>query len=85
MTSARLVAYPWANACHARESGVCGMSAANSLTITVNGVQHAVRAEPDTPLLYVLRNELGLNGPLFGCGLEQCGACKVLRGTEAVT
>jgi nicotinate dehydrogenase subunit A len=61
------------------------MSAANTLTITVNGEQHAVRAEPDTPLLYVLRNELGLNGPLFGCGLEQCGACKVLRGTGAVT
>jgi nicotinate dehydrogenase subunit A len=56
----------------------------NQLTITVNGAPHAVEATPDTPLLYVLRNELGLNGPLFGCGLEQCGACMVLRGAEAV-
>jgi nicotinate dehydrogenase subunit A len=57
--------------------------AASELTITVNGAQHQVQATPDTPLLYVLRNELGLNGPLFGCGLEQCGACMVLRGAEA--
>ena len=56
----------------------------NQLTITVNGAPHVVEATPDTPLLYVLRNELGLNGPLFGCGLEQCGACMVLRGAEAV-
>ena len=54
------------------------------LTITVNGAPHVVEAAPETPLLYVLRNELGLNGPLFGCGLEQCGACTVLRGAEAV-
>jgi nicotinate dehydrogenase subunit A len=54
------------------------------LIISVNGEQHTVRAAPDTPLLYVLRDELGLNGPRFGCGLEQCGACMVLRGTEAV-
>ncbi|MDE3229184.1 MAG: (2Fe-2S)-binding protein [Chloroflexota bacterium] len=54
------------------------------LVINVNGKPHAVEAPADTPLLYVLRNELGLNGPLFGCGLEQCGACKVLRGAEAV-
>ena len=56
----------------------------NQLTITVNGAPHVVEATPDTPLLYVLRNELALNGPLFGCGLEQCGACMVLRGAEAV-
>jgi len=43
----------------------------NQLTITVNGAPHLVEATPDTPLLYVLRNELRLNGPLFGCGLEQ--------------
>lgn len=54
------------------------------LTINVNGAPHAIAATPDTPLLYVLRNELGLNGPLFGCGLEQCGACTVLRGADAV-
>ena len=48
-----------------------------TLQITVNGKRHDVAAAPDTPLLYVLRNELGLNGPQFGCGLEQCGACMV--------
>ena len=46
-------------------------------TITVNGRKHEVAAAPDTPLLYVLRNELELNGPKFGCGLAQCGACTV--------
>jgi nicotinate dehydrogenase subunit A len=56
-----------------------------AITLTVNGRRHEVAATPDTPLLYVLRNELGLSAPLFGCGLEQCGACKVLRGAEAVT
>ncbi len=55
----------------------------NELTISVNGKQHTVQAAPDTPLLYVLRNELGLNGPQFGCGLEQCGACMVLVGANA--
>lgn len=45
--------------------------------ITVNGKRHEVQASPDTPLLYVLRNELELNGPKFGCGLGQCGACTV--------
>ncbi len=56
----------------------------DELVITVNGKPHRVEAEPDTPLLYVLRNELGLNGPQFGCGLEQCGACMVLVGAKAV-
>ncbi len=55
----------------------------SDLTITVNGKIHRVEAEPDTPLLYVLRNELGLNGPQYGCGLEQCGACMVLVGANA--
>lgn len=54
------------------------------LVITVNGKAYETQAPAETPLLYVLRDELGLNGPLFGCGLEQCGACKVLRGAEAV-
>src|SRR5262245_38645806 len=54
------------------------------LTITVNGMPHVVAGTADTPLLYILRNELGLSSPLFGCGLEQCGACAVLRGSEAV-
>src|ERR1700733_7556890 len=49
-----------------------------SYRITVNGEAHLVEAAGDTPLLYVLRNDLGLNGPKFGCGLGQCGACTVL-------
>ena len=48
-----------------------------ALRIRVNGAEHDVAAEPDTPLLYVLRNELSLNGPKFGCGLGQCGACTI--------
>ena len=48
-----------------------------AVRIRVNGADHDVSAEPDTPLLYVLRNELSLNGPKFGCGLGQCGACTV--------
>jgi nicotinate dehydrogenase subunit A len=48
--------------------------------ITVNGESHEVAAEAETPLLYVLRNDLGLNGPKFGCGLGQCGACAALVG-----
>lgn len=55
-----------------------------SIEIRVNGALHRVRAAPGTPLLYVLRNELGLNGPKFGCGLGQCGACTVHLGDEAV-
>ena len=48
------------------------------VSLTVNGTVHSVTAEPDTPLLYVLRNDLGLNAAKFGCGLGQCGACTVL-------
>jgi nicotinate dehydrogenase subunit A len=57
---------------------------AETYRIRVNGASHEVRAEPDTPLLYVLRNDLELNGPKFGCGLSQCGACTVILGQEAV-
>ena len=49
-----------------------------AITLTVNGSSHQVEAEADTPLLYVLRNDLELNGPRFGCGLGQCGSCTVL-------
>ena len=49
-----------------------------------NGSQRAVPAEADTPLLYVLRNDLALNGAKFGCGLAQCGACTVLLNGKAV-
>jgi len=48
------------------------------LTLSVNGAEHTVSATPETPLLYVLRNELKLTGPRFGCGIAQCGACAVL-------
>jgi nicotinate dehydrogenase subunit A len=51
--------------------------------INVNGAEHVVMAEGDTPLLYILRNDLGLNGPKFGCGLAQCGACTAIVGDEA--
>ena len=51
---------------------------ANHLKIKVNGLTHGVSASLDTPLLYVLHNELHLHGPRFGCGLAQCGACSVL-------
>ena len=54
------------------------------ITLDVNGKKHAVNASPDTPLLYVLRNDLGLNSPRFGCGLGQCGACTVLMDGTAV-
>src|SRR5215471_3630657 len=47
-------------------------------SIRVNGTDHEVQSAPDTPLLYVLRDEMGLRGPKFGCGLGQCGACAVL-------
>jgi nicotinate dehydrogenase subunit A len=56
----------------------------SEIVLTVNGKPYPVQAAPDTPLLYVLRNELALNGPQFGCGLEQCGACTVLIGAKAV-
>ena len=53
-------------------------------TLRVNGQVRRVAVEPETPLLYVLRNDLELNGPKFGCGLAQCGACSVLiDGKEA--
>ena len=51
--------------------------------IKVNGEQHDVSSDPKTPLLYVLRNELRLHGPKFGCGLAQCGACTVHYAGEA--
>jgi nicotinate dehydrogenase subunit A len=51
---------------------------ADTIELTVNGKTHRVPAAPDTPLLYVLRNDLALNGAKFGCGLSQCGACTVL-------
>ena len=57
---------------------------ARKVALTVNGKRHTVQSAPDTMLLYVLRNELGLHGPRFGCGLSQCGACTVHVDGEAV-
>ena len=56
----------------------------SNITLKVNGRTHVVDIEPSTPLLYILRNDLGLQGPRFGCGLGQCGACTVIIGGEAV-
>src|SRR5262245_17757977 len=55
-----------------------------NVTLRVNGRSHTVDVEPRTPLLYVLRNDLDLHGPRFGCGLGQCGACTVIIGGAAV-
>lgn len=56
----------------------------SNITLRVNGRTHTVDVDPATPLLYILRNDLGLQGPRFGCGLGQCGACTVLIKGEAV-
>jgi nicotinate dehydrogenase subunit A len=53
------------------------------INLDINGQTHRVDADPDTPLLYVLRDELGLNGAKFGCGLGQCGACTVVIDSRA--
>jgi nicotinate dehydrogenase subunit A len=58
---------------------------AESIPLRVNGVERVVQVDPGTPLLYVLRNDLGLTAAKFGCGLEQCRACVVLVDGEAVT
>jgi len=55
-----------------------------SVSLRVNGETRTVAVEPDTPLLYVLRNDLELNGPKFGCGMAQCGACTVLMNGRPV-
>ncbi|QLL16120.1 (2Fe-2S)-binding protein [Pseudomonas chlororaphis] len=54
------------------------------MTLNVNGSPHALELEPDMPLLYALRNHLGLNGAKYGCGLGQCGACTVLVDDQPV-
>ncbi|MGE3277083.1 MAG: (2Fe-2S)-binding protein [Vicinamibacterales bacterium] len=56
----------------------------SEISLKVNGATHVVDVDPTTPLLYVLRNDLGLQGPRFGCGLGQCGACTVLVDGQAV-
>jgi len=54
------------------------------ITIKVNGTDHSVDATPETPLLYVLREQLGMNGAKYGCGLGQCGACTVQMDNRAI-
>jgi aerobic-type carbon monoxide dehydrogenase small subunit (CoxS/CutS family) len=54
------------------------------VSLRVNGAAHEVDIDPSTPLLYVLRNDLGLRGPRFGCGLAQCGACTVILDGVAI-
>ena len=56
----------------------------SNITLRVNGSTHHVDVDPSTPLLYILRNDLGLQGPKFGCGLGQCGACTVIINGAAV-
>lgn len=56
----------------------------SNLTLNVNGKTHTLDVEPSTPLLYILRNDLGLQGPRFGCGLGQCGLCTVIINGAAV-
>jgi len=57
----------------------------NVIKLDVNGKEHSVETAPDTPLLYILRNQLELNGPKFGCGQQQCGACMVLLDGKSTT
>ena len=54
------------------------------ITLNVNGKSHTIDADPDMPLLYALRNDIGLNNPHFGCGLAQCGACTVHLNGQAI-
>jgi aerobic-type carbon monoxide dehydrogenase small subunit (CoxS/CutS family) len=56
----------------------------SNLTLNVNGKMHALDVDPSTPLLYILRNDIGLQGPRFGCGLGQCGLCTVIINGAAV-
>ncbi|GGL51852.1 (2Fe-2S)-binding protein [Halocalculus aciditolerans] len=61
-----------------------GSEETESISFTLNGEERTFNVSPDTPLLYVLRNEAGMNGPKFGCGLSQCGACTTLLGDNAI-
>ena len=55
-----------------------------TVSLTVNGARHVSAAAPDTPLLYVLRNDIGINSAKYGCGIAQCGACTVMLDGKAV-
>jgi nicotinate dehydrogenase subunit A len=55
-----------------------------SVSLTVNGTRHTSPAAPDTPLLYVLRNDIGINSAKYGCGAAHCGACTVLLDGQPI-
>src|SRR5882757_2931334 len=55
-----------------------------TIDLYVNKQKHTIQADPATPLLYILRNQLALNGPKYGCGIQQCGACMVLLDGKAI-
>jgi nicotinate dehydrogenase subunit A len=57
---------------------------AMSVSLTINGARHSSPAAPETPLLYVLRNDLGINSAKYGCGIAQCGACTVLLDGQPI-
>ena len=63
---------------------VPGLTLMKQITLKVNSREHTVEVDPDTPLLFVLNDDLGLRGPRFGCGLAQCGACTVMLQGKAV-
>jgi isoquinoline 1-oxidoreductase subunit alpha len=63
---------------------VVGGSMAGELTLSINGTKQVVAVAPETPLLFVLRNELNLTGPRMGCGMAQCGSCAVLLDGEEI-
>ena len=56
----------------------------SNISLKVNGSSHTLDLDPSTPLLYILRNDLGLQGPRFGCGLGQCGVCTVIVNGQAI-
>ena len=66
------------------DSTAASRSQSRTVRLLVNGQTHEVHVDPSTPLIYVLRNDLGLKAVKLGCGLEQCGACKVLIDDEAL-
>jgi aerobic-type carbon monoxide dehydrogenase small subunit (CoxS/CutS family) len=67
-----------------RERHWQGARSMSNIRLKVNGSTHTLDIEPATPLLYILRNDIGLQGPRFGCGLGQCGACTVIINGAAV-
>src|SRR5207248_9601961 len=67
-----------------RDQGTGDAIMSKRFSLNVNGTDHSIEADPDMPLLYALRNDLGLDNPHFGCGLAQCGACTVHLNGEAV-